>query len=111
MPEIGDKAIFIEHAVLCRDLDSLMEQPILVTVIATHADPEIRAVELAKKDNGLSADSTNALALSGNTLEYEYLQPTGKQVQAVWGVVRLGWIKPQEIAERTFDITSYYKMD
>lgn len=109
MSQIGDKATFIEHAVHVTDLDSLMEQAVTVWLREDTEDVELKAPKLAEKRAG--RDLENALALSGNTLEYEYIDKTGRTATGIR--TKRGdreiWVIGEDLTPRTLDLNEYFK--
>lgn len=95
--------IFVEHIVLARDLDSLMEQPITVFLLEDSNNIESRSIRLAKKSN------QNILMETGNTIDYEYYGLSGKKVEAVSNEGK--WVINKEISPATVDINDLFTMD
>lgn len=109
MPQLGDRATFVEHAVLVKDLDGLCEQAVTVLLAKDCKNVEETAEKAAKRDE--RKDPDNVLALTGNTLEYEYLAPTGRTVTACWMILKQGWKAIDDLTPATLDITEYFKTD
>lgn len=101
--KLGDKAYFNEHFVLVKDLDSLDEEPVLVSLIAGCEDVEKKAEKLATEKA--------VIAISGNTLEGEYQCETGRVIECELVPVKLGWKAGKEIhpQKEGFSIQDYYK--
>ena len=106
MPQIGDKAIFVEHAVLCKDLDSLMEEPVTVLLLGSLEDETLiaeKAEKFAEKNN------LGGLTMSGNSLEYEYIGRTGRTVELEWIICKPAWGNMQEVGAATMDLNQFFK--
>lgn len=105
--QIGEVAVFIEHAVKLIDLDSKMEEATKVLVKETDKDPEFMACFLAKKS------TKTALYLSGNTLDAEYIGRTGRTVSAEFKIVKAAWTLKEEITpdDKSIDLEEYMKIE
>lgn len=106
--EIGDTAVYVEHAVHLRDLDSLAEQAVTTLIRQDDPEPEETACKYAKDHS-----PENVLKETGNAIEAEYIGPTGRTVLCEFVVLKKGWIKKQELTEDngSVDLTEYFKMD
>jgi hypothetical protein len=70
--------IYIGHIVHIKDLDGGTEWNVEVTVLETVSQVDLPSIacKAAEKD-------PVAVIMSGNTLEYEYMQPSGKKIEVV----------------------------